>query len=92
MAYTLKYKRTAIKGLRRIPLNLRQKIVEKLEDIALDPSFSAINEKGFDVVQLSGEINLYRLRQGDYRAVYFKADEQLIILVVKVEPRGGVYE
>lgn len=92
MSYTLKYKRSAVKSLRKVPLAIRQTIVEKLEAIALDPSFTAINEKGFDVTQLSGEVNLYRLRQGGYRAVYLKADEQLIVLVIRVEPRGGVYE
>ena len=92
MGYTLKYKRSAIKGLRKIPRPIRETIVEKLESIALDPSFTAINEKCFDVIQLSGEQNLYRLRQGSYRAVYLKADDQLIVLVIRVEPRGGVYE
>jgi mRNA interferase RelE/StbE len=43
------------------------------------------------VVKLSGEDGLYRVRGGDYRAVYQIQDERLLILVVKVGHRREVY-
>ena len=44
-----------------------------------------------DIKPMSGHENLFRLRIGDYRAIYTKHDEVLIIQVLTIGNRGDVY-
>ncbi len=34
----------------------------------------------------------FRLRVGDWRVIYEIQDDQVVILVLKIAPRGGVYQ
>lgn len=43
-------------------------------------------------VKMSGYANLYRVRVGQYRVVYFVHDNVLRIVVVATATRGRVYE
>ena len=43
------------------------------------------------VVKLSGEEGLYRVRSGDYRAIYRLEDDLMVVLVVKVGHRREIY-
>ena len=46
-----------------------------------------------DSRQLQGELGVYRrVREGPYRIVYEMRDEELVVLVVLVAQREGVYE
>lgn len=40
---------------------------------------------------MEGEEGFYRVRVGDYRIIYEIQDRALLIVVVKVGHRGGVY-
>ncbi|HFD40370.1 MAG TPA: type II toxin-antitoxin system RelE/ParE family toxin [Anaerolineae bacterium] len=73
------------KVLRRLPKNLLQRIREAIWSLADDP-------RPPGCVKLVGYDNLYRLRVGDWRIIYAVEDDQLIILVIEIAPRGGVYE
>lgn len=42
-------------------------------------------------LKLVGEVNQWRVRVGDWRVVYVIEDGRLVVLVVRVAPRGGVY-
>jgi len=42
--------------------------------------------------KLVGYDDLYRLRVGDWRIIYAIQNEELIILVIKIAPRGEVYQ
>lgn len=42
-------------------------------------------------VKLVGESDQWRVRMGDWRIVYRIEDERLVVVVVTVAPRGGVY-
>jgi len=44
-----------------------------------------------DVKKLKG-YEYYRLRVGDFRVIFTKNDEELVILVIDIENRGQVYE
>lgn len=44
-----------------------------------------------DVKALAGFNNVYRLRVGDYRVIYEKYDDMLLITVVNVGNRGQIY-
>ena len=43
------------------------------------------------VKKLQGEEGFYRIRVGDYRVVYSIDDKDLLVLVVRIAPRGEVY-
>ena len=46
-----------------------------------------------DSRQLRGELGVYRrVREGSYRIVYEVRDEELVVLVVLVAQREGVYD
>lgn len=83
--YRIFFTKQADKALRKMPRNWAQRIREKLEQIAADP-YGAHN----NVTKLQDRPG-YRLRVGDWRVIYDLQDGDLIILVLTVAPRGGVY-
>jgi mRNA interferase RelE/StbE len=42
-------------------------------------------------LKLVGEVNQWRVRVGDWRVVYVIEDGRLVVLVVRISPRGGAY-
>lgn len=83
--YKIIFKKKAAKSLTKLPHNVVKTIREKLEAIATDPYAEHPNAK-----KLQGREG-YRLRVGDWRVIYEIQNEQLVILVLKVAPRGEVY-
>jgi len=84
--YTIAYSKEAAKSLQRMPRNIAQLIREKLELIAVDPYADHPNAK-----KLQGREG-FRLRVGDWRVIYKKQNEQLIIVVLKIASRGEIYK
>lgn len=60
-------------------------IHEKIEAIAADPYAEHPNAK-----KLQGREG-YRLRVGEWRVIYEIQNEQLVILVLRIAPRGEAY-
>ena len=85
LMYEIVFTKQADRAFRRIPRNIATLIREKLAQLALDPYTSNNN-----VTRLKN-LPAYRLRVGDYRVIYEIQDDQLIILVLKIAPRGEVY-
>jgi mRNA interferase RelE/StbE len=79
------FTKQADKALRKMSRNTAQLIREKLSHLADDPYVRNPN-----ITSLPGRPG-YRLRVGDWRVVYEVQDDQLIVLVLKIAPRGGVY-
>ncbi len=48
--------------------------------------------EGLKIVPFQGVENGYRLRLGDYRAVYTVLDAELVIEVITIGSRGDVYK
>ena len=84
--YSVMFTKEALRTLRRIPKNIAQLIREKIDTIAVDPYAPHNN-----VTKLVGRPG-YRLRVGDGRVIYEVQGDQLIMLVVKIGPRGDIYE
>jgi mRNA interferase RelE/StbE len=84
--YHISYSKEATKSLLRMPRNTAKLIRDKLEMIAADPYADYPNAK-----KLQGREG-YRLRVGDCRVIYKIQSEELMIIVLKVAPRGEVYK
>jgi mRNA interferase RelE/StbE len=76
----------AVKTLRRMPRNVRDLIIGKIEDLAVDPPAPNNN-----VRRLTGRPG-YRLRVGDWRVIYDLDHGLRILAVERMAPRGGAYE
>jgi len=83
--YRILFTKQADKMLRKMPRNTAQLIRERLAQLADGPYARNPN-----VTRLQGRPG-YRLRVGDWRVTYDIEDDRLIILVLKIATRGGVY-
>ena len=78
------YSRAAIKTLRRMPANEAERIRLKIKQYAADPASLANNVKA-----LVGSPHI-RLRVGEWRVIM--DDRGNVLDVMKIGPRGGVYD
>lgn len=83
-SYKLAFKKSVSKDLHPIPRRDVARILKRIEALAEDPR-PAASEK------LSGQ-ERYRVRQGVYRIIYEVADQELVVMVVKVGHRRHVYK
>ena len=83
--YRIRYRSSAVKILRRMPSNVAKTVVGKINQLAENPYAPNNN-----ITQLTGESG-YRLRVGDWRVLYEIDDDTLVIEIIKIGPRGGVY-
>ncbi len=83
--YRIVYTKEAAKTLHKLPRNVSKLVREKLDDIAANPYVRHNN-----VTRLQNRSG-YRLRVGDWRVIYEVEDAQLVILVLKLGSRGGIY-
>ena len=84
--YKLKYRRQARNYLARLPLKIKSVIVNILHELAANPDSPSL-----DIDTLRGRTG-FRLRVGQYRVIYTRQDDRLIIEVVKIRPRGDIYK
>ena len=84
--FTIEYSKAARKALKAMPQNTALLIVEKVEALAVDPLAPNNNVK-----KLTNHPG-YRLRVGDWRVVYLLHEQALLIAVVRIAPRGDVYQ
>jgi mRNA interferase RelE/StbE len=84
-AYRLLIKPSAGKELARLGSKAdRQRIVQRIEALALDPRPSR-SEK------LAGYKDRHRIRQGNYRVVYLIDDRRQEVTIFKIGDRKDVY-
>ena len=82
---TVNYTRKAIKGLRKMPRHHADNMRSALERIAEG------NLRGLDIRALQSRQG-FRLRSGNYRAIYEIDGEQINVLVLDAGPRGNIYK
>lgn len=78
------YSKTALKALRKMPVTDARRILSKVEQYAGDPASLANNVKA-----LTGSPYI-RLRVADWRIIM--DDQGNVLEVIKIGPRGSVYE
>ncbi|MDF1763681.1 MAG: type II toxin-antitoxin system RelE/ParE family toxin [Oleibacter sp.] len=82
--YKITFKKSVTKDLRSVPSIDVQRILEKIDTLAINP-------KAEGCVKLSTQ-ERYRVRQGLYRIIYEIRDDEIIVHVVKVAHRSSVYK
>ncbi len=83
--YAIEFTREARKALKAMPRNLRDVVLSKIDDLAVNP-LQAQNVK-----KLVGRPG-YRLRVGDWRVIYTLDAGRLVVRVLDIGARGGVYQ
>ena len=82
-SYRLSFKRSVTKDFRSIPQEDVRRILARIDALALEPRPQGCQK-------LTG-LERYRVRVGRYRIVYEIRDEVLLVIVVAVAHRKGVY-
>lgn len=83
--FKIEYARDALKALKVLPRNVQLGIVSKIEQLAEHPFAMP------QVKKLIGREG-YRLRVGDWRIIYEIQGDKLVIYVLAIAPRGGIYK
>jgi len=81
--YEVRYHLAAVKQLEDVPDPYRTQLAKKVAKLKDNPRSQASKLTGFD---------LYKVRQGDYRAILAIDDDTVLVLVVKVGNRRDVYD
>jgi len=84
--FKLKYRRQARNYLARLPFKVKSEIVTRLHELAENP-----DNPELDIETLKGRRG-FRLRIGSFRVIYVRQDDELLIEIVKVRPRGDIYK
>jgi len=79
MAYEIKLHRDVEKQLRRVPKKQQERLVNTMRSFCNDP-------RPHSCEHLQNE--LYRLRVGEYRILYAIFDDEVVVVVCKVERRS----
>ena len=83
--HSIEFSHEALKTLTKMPRNARDLVKAKLADLAADPA------QARNVKKLVGRPG-YRLRVGDWRVIYELESGRLVVRVLEIGPRGGVYQ
>ena len=84
--YTVITTRSFNKAITKLPTNWQKRIVAKIKEVAADP-----NAPNSNLTKLQGRDAAYRLRVGDWRVIYELHDDRLVMVILEVGPRGGIY-
>lgn len=84
--YKVIYSKRARKYLEKMPAQWQLRVLQKVELLAGNPYTDNNN-----VTKLVGR-DAYRLRVGDFRVIYSIMDDVLVIEVLDIGPRGGIYQ
>lgn len=82
--YSISFKSSAAKELKKLPLELQHRIARTIEKLIEDPRYRG-------VIKLKGNDNLYRCRVGEYRVVYNIDESTQKIVVTRIRHRKDVY-
>jgi mRNA interferase RelE/StbE len=82
--FTIIIKPSAEKQLDRLPDKIRARVLAALQVLAVDP-------RPAGAIKMTGELDLWRIRVGQYRVVYQIAEDRLVVLVARVGHRKDIY-
>lgn len=84
MPYRVQVSPAAGREIKKLPRAVQALIIGLLRGLAVDPRPTGCK-------QMTGPEGFYRVRSGDYRAIYAIEDAALLVTIVKVAHRRDVY-
>lgn len=82
--YRVEMERSVERNFRRLPRDLVARLLKAIRSLEENPRPPGCRK-------LTEHNDTYRIRVGDWRIIYRIRDDRLIVLVIEVGPRGGVY-
>ncbi|HVQ44873.1 MAG TPA: type II toxin-antitoxin system RelE/ParE family toxin [Candidatus Saccharimonadia bacterium] len=83
MLYSVTFRASAARELRKLPISVRKQVSELIDSLTHDP-------RPHGVKKMTG-VDAWRIRIGDYRVVYSVMDQQLVVEIIKIGNRREVY-
>lgn len=85
--YNVQFSKEALKYFSKLDRKKQKKLASVIDALKLNP-FLLPNVK-----PIQGQsYDMYRVRVGDLRIIYRLENEKLLILVLKIGPRGDIYK
>lgn len=89
--WNVEFRPSADKELRKLPLEIQARLVAGLERLAFEMSHPT-EPKISDLKKPGGRGDEWRLRLADYRVIFERHGDSLVILVLQVGNRRDVYK
>ncbi|MFH1262655.1 MAG: type II toxin-antitoxin system RelE/ParE family toxin [Pseudomonadota bacterium] len=86
MLYRVEFTKSARKEFDGLPKTVQDRVIDASHLLAQNPYTELLK-----IRKIRGGEHLYRVRLGDYRLLYEIRKEVLLILVIKIGHRSGVY-
>jgi mRNA interferase RelE/StbE len=83
--FELVVKRKALKEMERLPQSIKDKLIDKIETLIEKPLPR-------DAKKLEGEDDMFRIRQGDFRAIYSIDFKNHKVTILTVLHRSDAYK
>jgi len=81
----IRYSKKALKYLVKMQAPKAARIRESIARIANEDT------EGLNIIHME-VVDAHRLRVGDFRVIYEIHEDELVLIVIRVGPRGGVYK
>lgn len=85
MSFEILYDKQPEKFLEKLDTHIASRIIGKIEVLAANPVPS-------NAIAIEGEHGVFRIRIGDYRALYRINYEAKRIIIIKLDKRSRVYD
>ena len=85
MMWEIQFSKKADKAIAAMPVKARTRVTDAIEALAVDPF------KAQHVKPMTGA-DSRRLRVGDYRVIFRLENDLLIVVIIDIGPRGGIYK
>lgn len=86
MTFLIEYDKQPQKFLKKSDKHIARRIMDKIDEVLPN------NPVPTDAVSIVGEHSVFRIRIGDYRAIYRINYETNKIIIFKLDKRGKVYD
>lgn len=84
MTYSIRILREANRSLAKLPRSVQERIDAAVDDLSDNPRPAGAE-------RLTSEDPIYRIRIGDYRALYTVDDDEHIVSILRIGHRRDVY-
>jgi len=86
MIFNIDYDKQPLNFLKKQDNHIKKRILDKIDDLLTN---EAVPHGAISIV---GEHGVYRIRVGDYRAIYRVNYQENKIIIVKLDKRENVYD